>query len=83
MAAHPQPGLTPEQYLAIEGAAEFRSVTGVCDHFGERASHRSVPAACDAWLLSEAVGLKSTIRFKTGDCMMALSDLYAGVIFEE
>jgi Uma2 family endonuclease len=25
MAAHPQPGLTPEQYLAIERAAEFRS----------------------------------------------------------
>ncbi len=66
------------RYREVDSLAEFALIS---EHEPRVEVYRR--RSDNSWLLSEAVSLESTIRFITGNCSVALRDLYEGVIFEE
>lgn len=69
MAAHPQPRLTPEQYLEIERAAEFRS-----EYFNGHMYAMSGGSPRHAFIIGNCIGeLHNALR--KSPCRIASSDL--------
>ncbi|HEY4362064.1 MAG TPA: Uma2 family endonuclease [Bryobacteraceae bacterium] len=69
-------GFKASQYRTIESLQEYALVA---QHIPRIEVYRRQPSG--AWLLTDSIGLESTVRFDSIDCALALSDIYEKITF--